>query len=121
MERKIEISTKNLQNFVNVFACESWGGSIKSAYKGSWQKNSDNTWSYVASNGDSYKGTWIVSNNRWYYVNENGKIETSWTETNGVWYYFSVTGSTENPEGVMLAGTTTPDGYKLDSNGAWVK
>ena len=88
---------------------------------GSWKKNADNTWSYVNADGSIYKSSWIVSNNRWYYADANGRIVTSWMEINGVWYYFSVADSTENPEGSMLAGTTTPDGYKLDSNGAWVK
>ena len=88
---------------------------------GSWKKNADNTWSYVNADGSIYKSSWIVSNNRWYYADANGRIVTSWMEINGVWYYFSVTDSTANPEGSMLAGTTTPDGYKLDSNGAWVK
>ena len=88
---------------------------------GSWKKNADNTWSYVNADGSIYKSSWIVSNNRWYYADANGRIVTSWMEINGVWYYFSVTDSTANPEGAMLAGTTTPDGYKLDSNGAWVK
>ena len=88
---------------------------------GSWKKNADKTWSYVNADGSIYKSSWIVSNNRWYYADANGRIVTSWMEINGVWYYFSVTDSTANPEGSMLAGTTTPDGYKLDSNGAWVK
>ncbi len=88
---------------------------------GSWQKNADNTWSYVGTDGTAYKSDWIVFNNRWYYADANGKITTGWVEINGVWYYFTVSGSSENPEGSMLAGTTTPDGYKLDGNGAWVK
>ena len=36
-----------------------------------------------------------------------------WEIINGIWYYFD-----EN--GYMLADTTTPDGYYVDVNGAWV-
>ncbi len=88
---------------------------------GSWQKNADNTWTYLDANGAACKSGWIVSNGRWYYADANGRIATGWMEINGVWYYFSMTESSENPEGAMLAGVTTPDGYKLDSSGAWLK
>lgn len=88
---------------------------------GSWKQNADKSWSFVDSKGETYKNTWIVSNSRWYYADANGNVAIGWVQIDGVWYYFSVSESSTDPLGSMLAGITTPDGYKLDSNGAWVK
>lgn len=33
---------------------------------------------------------------------------------NGIWYYLG-------QDGVMLTNTTTPDGYKVGADGAWIR
>ncbi len=88
---------------------------------GSWQQNADKSWSFMDSDGAICRSTWVVSNSRWYYMDASGKAVTGWVEINGVWYYFTIAESSTNPLGSMLAGTTTPDGYTLDGNGAWVR
>lgn len=97
------------------------GKTSRMSTPGSWKQNADKSWSFVDSKGETYKNTWIVSNSRWYYADANGNAAIGWVQIDGVWYYFSVSESSTDPLGSMLAGITTPDGYKLDSNGAWVK
>ena len=41
-------------------------------------------------------------------------------EIDGKWYYFN-TASDKGTLGAMLANTTTPDGYQVDANGAWIR
>ena len=59
--------------------------------------------------------TWFKWGSDWYYFNNNGKPALNqWVLTNDVWYYLGY-------NGVMLTNTTTPDGYKVDANGAWIQ
>ena len=94
--------------------------------------NLDGTWYYLNADGSMAKDTWIGTyyvdgsgawvvegwqNNGygWWYQRANGTYPASeWEIINGIWYYFD-----EN--GYMLADTTTPDGYYVDINGAWVE
>ena len=50
----------------------------------------------------------------WYYLWENGSMATGWVPVNGRWYYMNA-GS-----GEMAHDVTTPDGYKVNSDGVWV-
>lgn len=50
----------------------------------------------------------------WYYLCENGSMATGWVPVNGRWYYLTA-GS-----GEMAHDVTTPDGYKVNVDGAWV-
>ena len=93
--------------------------------------NLGGTWYYLNADGSMAKDTWIGTyyvdgsgswviegwqNNGygWWYQRANGTYPNSeWEIINGIWYYFD-----EN--GYMLADTTTPDGYYVDINGAWV-
>ena len=42
---------------------------------------------------------------------------TGWHLIDGKWYYFSE--GMKQPQGAMLANTTTPDGYEVGPDGAW--
>ena len=66
-----------------------------------------------------------AKNNNWYYLhtqydNTRGRMYTGWHEIDGKWYYFN-TASDKGTLGAMLANTTTPDGYQVDANGAWIR
>ncbi len=68
---------------------------------------------------------WFFWNNNWYYLhtqydNTRGHMYTGWHEIDGKWYYFN-TESDKGTLGAMLVNTTTPDGYKVDANGAWIR
>ena len=93
--------------------------------------NLDGTWYYLNADGSMAKDTWIgtyyvdasgawvvegwqQSGYGWWYQRANGTYPASeWEQINGIWYYFDA-------NGYMLADTTTPDGYYVDANGAWV-
>ncbi|MGI5982406.1 MAG: hypothetical protein ACOX8F_03030 [Sakamotonia sp.] len=44
---------------------------------------------------------------------------TGWHEISGKWYYFHETAG--GPAGSLVTGGATPDGYQVDSNGAWIQ
>lgn len=87
-----------------------------------WNGRSD--WYYFDVDGWMEDG-WLYRNNNWYYLhtqydNTRGHMYTGWHEIDGKWYYFN-TASDKGTLGVMLANTTTPDGYQVDANGAWIR
>lgn len=53
-------------------------------------------------------GTWV------YLDGEGYTLQSTWAEIDGKWYYF-------DEYCYMLADTTTPDGYYVGSDGAWVQ
>ena len=64
---------------------------------------------YMVSSG------WYQIDGIWYYFRPSGGLATSrWVETNGMWYYVD-----EN--GALFTGGTTPDGYRVDENGVWIR
>lgn len=69
-----------------------------SAFAGAWQSDANGWW---WQNDD---GTYPVSSWQWLDGNNDGISEC---------YYF-------NENGYMLADTTTPDGYIVNSDGAWI-
>ena len=48
-----------------------------------------------------------------YYFNKVGEMQVGWIQEKGEWYYFKASGA-------MLRNGTTPDGYKVDSEGRWL-
>ena len=67
---------------------------------------------YLYGNGAMATG-WLSDNGKWYYMNSLGAMTTGWQNVNNTWYYLSPS------NGVMLANTWTPDGYFVNSSGAW--
>lgn len=65
---------------------------------------------------DQYMVTgWNYIENAWYFFRPSGGMARSrWVETNGMWYYVTDNGS-------LLTNGTSPDGFKVDANGVWVK
>lgn len=61
------------------------------------------------------KNEWKQVWDSWYYFGEDGvSKQKTWAEIDGKWYYFDSFSR-------MLHDTTTPDGYTVGSDGAWVK
>ncbi len=73
----------------------------------------DGKWYYLNANGDMATG-WVMSHDSWYYTDASGAMQTGWVEVNHKWYYL-------DEKGAMLANTTTPDGFEVDANGAWIQ
>ncbi|MBE6070363.1 MAG: cell wall-binding protein [Clostridium butyricum] len=115
---------------------------------GKWQYNDasgnpiKNTWFYDRSYGQTYyldaNGNmvtgWLYKDNKWYYLNNSGAKQTGWQLVQGTWYYLDSagvmkTGWLKDLDGRWyylqangaMAKNTTVDGYKLGSNGAWIR
>lgn len=74
--------------------------------KGRWYRNPDGT--YTSNN-------WQLIDNEWFFFDANGYAMTGWVDWQGKSYYCEV------PRGNMLVDTTTPDGYKVGADGAWIQ
>ena len=60
----------------------------------------------------SLAGEWKSDAKGWWYVNDNGTYPTSTWQTIGTSdYYFGA-------DGYLLVNTTTPDGFKVNADGA---
>ena len=71
------------------------------------------SWHYYE-NGAMAKDKWLNVSGKWYYVVSDVSMVTgTWKEISGKSYYFG-------SDGAMYVSTTTPDGSKVDSNGAKV-
>jgi len=81
-------------------------------------------WYYFDISGNMVTG-WFKDNlGNWYYLNPTnigvyGSMVTGWNFIDGKWYYFNEKG--DGFKGTLFCNTTTPDGYQVDSNGAWIQ
>lgn len=70
-------------------------------------------WYFLNDDGSKHKG-WKFNMGVWYYLDAEGAMVTGWLEdTDGKWYYL-------NDTGAMITNATI-GGYKLGSDGAWIK
>lgn len=74
----------------------------------------------LSSLSTAFAGTWLQDNVGWWYQNDDGTYPANgwhWIDGNNdgtaECYYF-------NESGYCLINTTTPDGYAVDANGAWI-
>jgi len=72
----------------------------------------DNGWYYLRGNGEMLTG-WLQEGNSWYYLKSNGLMVKDWNLIDGNWYFFYDSG--------RMAANETVNGYKVDSNGVWVR
>ena len=78
-----------------------------------WLTDTDGKIYYLTDTGAMLQG-WNFINSKWYYFENNGSRFSGWyKDKSGKWYYLGA-------DGILLADTTTPDGFKVDSNGAWI-
>lgn len=61
----------------------------------------------------SLAGQWIQEGSDWKYRNDNGSYAANWQWIDGKSYYF-------DQNGKMFTNTTTPDGYTVNADGAWI-
>ena len=68
---------------------------------------------YVGSDGAMATG-WVQNDaGDWYNYGSDGAMQTGWVQDGDAWYYM-------DDNGVMLENTTTPDGYVVGPDGAWI-
>ena len=82
-----------------------------------WHLDTQDGYSYYLDDLGRMQLGWTQVGGKWYYFNPIANIET-WALERGKWYYMGVK---SRPLGSMYKSTTTPDGYKVDENGCWVK
>ena len=111
-----------------------------------WFLDENQDWYYCNTEHDGWLGKMQMgwhydeADKHWYYLDSaTGIMQTGWQEINGKWYYFapSTTANTYEydavnekwfyksnsvvrPMGSMYRNETTPDGYRVDANGAWI-
>ena len=79
-----------------------------------WHKDNNGKWYHLNNSGEMNTGWYKDSNNKWYNLDSSGAMVTGWLkDNNGKWYYLNSDGS--------MAANTTIDGYKLGSDGAWIR
>ena len=66
--------------------------------------------------GSGRKGL-VVSQSRWFLAEESVD-QARWNGVN-IWYYFNTL--TGGPQGSLVKNATTPDGYKVGADGAWLQ
>lgn len=68
-------------------------------------------WYYL---GDgAMKSGWASVGGKWYYLGDDGAMRTGWVLVSGKWYYLYGSGA--------MASSTTVSGYRLGSDGAWIR
>ncbi len=113
-----------------------------------WIVTEDGKWYYMMPDGEQQGAmqTGFVldpSDHHWYMLKEtSGELLTGWQTSNGKYYYFNAVPGKQGTSGwgydevskkwnysfmptfaygAMYQSTTTPDGYRVDADGAWVK
>jgi len=124
-----EITTTKVSQWVQTNGVWKYNDATGNVIKNSWIQNY-----YVQADGSMATG-WLSYNGGWYYLGTDGARKTGWQSVNKVWYYLDSsegkmkTGWMKDTNGKYyylnsdgsMAFNTTITGYKLGSDGAWMK
>lgn len=111
-----------------------------------WYRDAAGSWYFLSAVHDGWFGGLIkgwhhdANDGNWYYLNLlDGAMVTGWQKIDGKWYFLNPhtpeqtwfwNAETERweyrngqsrPLGAMYAGEQTPDGYRVDESGAWIR
>ena len=109
-----------------------------------WFRDEKLDWYYCNTVKDGWLGKMKMgwhydeADKHWYYLDEaSGMMARGWQNIGGKWYYFTAqnnvntytyngdswiyTGNNHRPLGSMYVNETTPDGYKVGADGAWIE
>lgn len=78
-----------------------------------WTQLADGNWCYYLEDGSRQTGWLINDSYEWYYFDASGIMLTGWVKWGSQWYYMGDSGK-------MVVSTTTPDGYMVGPDGAWI-
>lgn len=59
------------------------------------------------------KTGWISYGGSWYFLKSSGAMQTGWLSNGGKWYYLYNDG--------RMAANTVIEGFRIGSNGAWIR
>lgn len=108
---------------------------LNTKYKIGWNKNSTG-WFYSYDGENCYSDKWEEIDNQWYSFDLQGYARQScWLQDKGCWFYLKDNCMMAHDEwvwindkcyyfgseGGMYVNCTTPDGNRVDENGAWIK
>ena len=79
-----------------------------------WHSYPQNLWTYGKGNNTLAKNEWMDISGATYHFDSNGYMATGWQLISGVYYYF------DPKSGALYRSCTTPDGYLVNADGAWV-
>lgn len=80
------------------------------------------SWYYFDANSNMASG-WLQLDDQVFYLHSaadgtRGHMYTGWHQIEGKWYYFHEV--SDGTRGHLLTNTTTPDGYQVGADGAWI-
>jgi polygalacturonase/glucan-binding YG repeat protein len=84
----------------------------QSGYMSTGWNQVQGVWYYMENSG-AMKTDWVLTDGKWYYMNLDGSMAVGWVQVNNRWYYLNQTGE-------CYINTVTPDGYRVNEDGAWI-
>ena len=100
-----------------------------------WAKT-EKGWNFVKDNGAKASGEWVSDAEGTYWIDEDTFMAKGWRQIDGKWYYLRSNGAMAKnyweesqdgvwyylgADGVMMTNATTPDGYRVGADGAWIR
>lgn len=100
-----------------------WAYEVDQIYEKNTWRLIDGEWYYFDDTGYMVTG-WRLVDGKWYFLNPvsdgtKGKMLTGWQWFDGCCYYLSDLSENNHPKGALYINEKTPDGYTVDSVGAW--
>lgn len=97
-------------------------GAVSDAADGYWLQRPDGNWTFTYFDGSLATSCWQLVHwggvDSWYYFDANSNMASGWHQIDGKWYYFHEI--SDGTRGHLLTNTTTPDGYQVGADGAWI-
>lgn len=103
---------KKLAVVLSLSCVVSMCGPLMSSNAAQW-KQDDSGWKYERDNGTFSTGGWEQIAEEWYYLNEDGYMQTGWLQVNGDWYYLDSSGAMLRNESRNIDGVD----YHFGSDG----
>lgn len=116
-------SSTLVPSFAEINGTIGFGGSTTTApdSNGHWVLSRDGSWSFISNDTGSPMYGWIVHKHQWYYIAANGRMVSGWQTINYETFYFSEKSIEGQPFGSLYMNKLTPDGYRVNSKGIWIR
>jgi glucan-binding YG repeat protein len=91
-----------------------WFGKMDTGW---FYSTTDTNWYYLDPVSGQMQTGWKQIGDKWYYFTEQNSMPT-YEKQGDVWVYLQNAG---RPYGSMYVNETTPDGYRVGADGAWIE